>query len=145
MTIDRRKLLALAGASFLCSCDSEASARKEATRRRLVGTWLRESEDGGIRLRRVVALSADKSFREAARIERPDGSIETESHQGEWFFDGSYFKRKYTHLNNAPLAGSRMTFATFRLEASSPDEIVGIDDARQMKVVYRRVPDGTAP
>jgi hypothetical protein len=106
---------------------------------------MRESEDGGTKLRRVVVLARDKSFEELAKIVSADGSVESESHKGEWFFDGTNFKRKYTHLNGAPLSSSRMTFATFRLEPSSTDEIVGVDDVRQLKVTYRRVPDGTRP
>jgi hypothetical protein len=126
-------------------CDREAEARKDATRQRLIGTWLREEEQDGIRLRRVVVLSADKSFKEAAKVTAKDGSVETESHSGEWFFDGINFKRKYTHLNDKPLSNSRMTYATFRLEQSSDDEIRGSDDVGNRKVIYRRVAPGTQP
>lgn len=141
----RRRLIVLSGAAILLGCDSGASDRKDATRARLVGTWLRETEASGQKMRRVIVLSADKSFLEFAKIVAADGAAETEAHKGEWFFDGTNFKRKYTHLNAVPLSSSRMTFATFRLEPSSADEIVGVDDVRQMKVVYRRVPDGTRP
>ncbi len=143
--MDRRQVLALWGAVALVGCDSEASARKEATRARLVGTWLRESEDGASKLRRVVVLADDKSFQEFAKITSADGTVESEAHKGEWFFDGTNFKRKYTHLNGAPLSSSKMTFATFRLEPSHNDELVGVDDVRQLKVLYRRVADGTRP
>ena len=145
MAIDRRHVLALAGASLPFACDYGASARKEAARQRLIGTWLRELNDGSTQLRRVVVLSADNSFREVAKVARPDGTVEMESHKGEWFFDGTNIKRKYTHLNDIPLSSSRMTFATFRLEPSSDDEIVGVDDIRQVKVTDRRVPDCTTP
>lgn len=137
--------MTLVGTICVVGCDSEKSARKDATRAKLVGTWLRESDDGGRKLRRIVALAGDKSFQEFAKIASADGSVETEEHKGEWFFDGTNFKRKYTHLNGVPLSSSRMTYATFRLESSAADEIIGVDDVRQVRVVYRRVPDGTRP
>ena len=141
----RRNLTISLIAVSLAGCDKEAEARKVATRQRLVGTWLREADQDGIRIRRVVSLAADKSFRELAKITSPDGSVVTESHSGDWFFDGTNFKRKYTHLDGKPLSSSRMTFATFRLEPSTADEIVGVDDVRGLRVTYRRVPPGTTP
>ena len=72
-----------------------------------------------------------------------DGSVFTESHTGEWFFDGINFKRKYTQLNDKPLSSSRMTYATYRMEQSSDDEIRCSDDIENRKVVYRRVAPGT--
>jgi hypothetical protein len=61
------------------------------------------------------------------------------------FLDGTYFKRKYTHLDGKPLSSSRMTFATLRLEPSADDEIVGVDDAQKRTIKYRRVGADTRP
>ena len=84
-------------------------------------------------------------FREYAQVSQADGSSRAEENVGEWFFDGTYFKRKYTHLDGKPLSSSRMTFATLRLESSDDDEIVGVDDGHKRTIKYRRVAADTRP
>jgi hypothetical protein len=117
--MSRRRFLLFLGGGLIFGCDREAEARKDATRQRRIGTWLREEEQDGVLLRRVVVLSADKSFKETAKVTAKDGSVETESHSGVWFFDGVNFKRKYTRLNDRPLSNSSLTYSTFRLEQSA--------------------------
>ena len=126
--IDRRTCLLSLAAAILVFCDSDARRKEEVTKKRLLGTWLWELEQDEARIRQVVVLSADRSFKEYGKISRADGSSRSEENVGEWFFDGTYFKRKYTHLDGKPLSSSRMTFATLRLEPSGDDEIVGVDD-----------------
>lgn len=141
----RRTWLLLVASGLALSCDSDARRKEEATKNRLVGAWLWELEQDGTQVRQVVVLSADRSFREYGKISRADLSARTEENVGEWFFDGTYFKRKYTHLDGKPLSSSRMTFATLRLEPSGDDEIVGIDDAQKRTIKYRRVGADTRP
>jgi hypothetical protein len=142
--VRRRLALALAGL-LAAGCEDPNPARTAAGRQRLVGTWLREFEHDSVRVRRVVELGADGNFREMARIALADGKVEQESFNGVWLFDGINFKRKYTHRDGAPLSGSRITYATYRLEAGSDDELVGIDDVQNRVIRYQRAPAGTQP
>jgi hypothetical protein len=48
----RRRLIVLSGAAILLGCDSAVSDQKDATRPRLVGTWLRQTEASGPKMRR---------------------------------------------------------------------------------------------
>lgn len=137
--MDRRTWLLFFASVIAVSCDSDVRRKEEATKKRLIGNWLWELEQDGTRVRQVVVLSADRSFREYAKISRADGSSRAEENAGDWFFDGTYFKRKYTHLDGKPLSSSRMTFATLRLEPSSDDEIIGVDDVQKRTIKYRRV------
>lgn len=141
----RRDILLFVPLSLLVGCGQEKNVKAEATRQRLVGTWLREVDEDGMRMRRVVVLSADKSFKEMAKLARKDGTIISASHAGEWFFDGTYFKRKYTEVDGRQQNSSGITLATLRLEPSENDEIVGVDDSRKVTFRYRRVEPGTEP
>ncbi len=48
----RQRLIVLSGATILLGCDSAVSDRTGATRTWLVGTWLRETEASGQKMRR---------------------------------------------------------------------------------------------
>ena len=64
---------------------------------------------------------------------------------GEWTFDGTNLKRRYTSINGKPTSHPAIPYATFELQFPSKSEFVGVDHVRQREVRYQRVPEGTLP
>jgi hypothetical protein len=136
-------LAALAAAS-LCACGSppDDSPERQVTER-LVGTWLRDYDDAGTHVRRVLELRPDGVFVERS-VARGKASAEN-LHEGEWRFDGTNLKRRYTSVNGARPSAPMVPFATFEVRFESQNEFVGLDRVHQRKVVYQRVSEGTRP
>lgn len=112
---------------------------------RLAGTWLREYEEDGFKVRRVLVLEPGGRFTESSRIVAPDTSGGEYSHAGEWLFDGTNLKRRYTRVDGRQPAAATMPYATFELKFPSRNEFIGIDRVHRREVRYQRVPDGTLP
>lgn len=132
---------------LMSGCDNppEDSAVRDV-QRRLVGTWLREYEEQGTRVRRVLVLESDGMFHELSTITPPDGVPAQDAQgSGEWVFDGTNLKRRYLVLNGKQAGHPRMPYATFELRFPSKTEFVGVDHVRKREVRYVRVPDGTLP
>jgi hypothetical protein len=142
-----RRILAaltlLAAALAGCGDPPDDSPRHQIAER-LVGTWLREYDEDGTRVRRVLVLRADGTFRELSVAALP-GMVAKNEHQGEWSFDGTNLKRRYILVNGEPPSRLRPPFATFELRFESRDEFVGVDNVHRRQVVYRRVGEGTLP
>lgn len=135
-----------AAALGCCACNSPPDdTSAEAVAQRLVGTWLREYEDDGFKVRRVLVLDSAGRFTEFSRITERNTSDAQHSHAGEWLFDGTNLKRRYTRVDGKQPAAPAMPYATFELKFSSGNEFVGIDRIHRLQVEYRRVADGTLP
>lgn len=134
-------------AALLAACTSEpADSPADDVRQRLVGTWLREYEEQGTRVRRVLVLQADGKFREMSSILEAGTSQEQQSDgAGEWLFDGTNLKRRYASINGKPVSAPTMPFATFQVSFPSKTEFVGVDHVRKREVRYERVAEGTWP
>lgn len=142
----RRLLLALiSGAFVLAGCDSAESRRVEETQAALVGTWLRESQSGLIKSRRVLYLGADGKFAERLVTREEGGNAAGIEYAGEWSYDGIHLKRRFLAENGRQYSGGRIRFATFPLLSSSRSEFVVDDNIVGEKVSYRRVAEGTQP
>ena len=140
-----RCALALAGA-LLAGCDSappEDPARQ--TEQRLVGTWLREYAQDGMQVRRVLVLEQGGRFRELVSASASGVLAGTHAHAGEWLFDGTNLKRRYTSIDGTQPGAPAMPYATFELRFESRNVFVGTDHIRQRQVRYHRVEDGTLP
>lgn len=145
----RRKILRLLWLAValpaLPACDQAVQEGADAdTRSKLVGTWLREIDEGGFKVRRVLVLESDGRFHESTRAVDADGSARRATAEGYWIFDGLNFKRKYTKVESHQFAGGRITFATFQIRFASAKEFTGIDNVRKVEVTYRRVDENTA-
>ena len=146
MVMDRRRWIVwvLSGAG-LAACDNPPDdVPGDEVRQRLVGTWLREYEDGDTRVRRVLVLAQDGSFREASRLVGP-AAPESHSGAGDWVFDGTNLKRKYARIDGKPVSAPTMPFATFEISFKSRHEFAGVDHVRRLEVLYRRVEDDLQP
>jgi hypothetical protein len=131
-------------ASWLLSCsnaspDASIDAPEEIVQQRLLGTWLREFEENGIRVRRLLVLEGDATFRETSRVTDAQGGITEHSHAGSWLYDGTNLKRKYTRMDGKQPAAPTLPFAAFELRFESNNEFIGIDNVRKREVRYRRV------
>ncbi len=111
----------------------------EEAEQQLVGTWLREHQDKGVRSRRLLRLDADGSFEEKVRLTDAAGVVSEHLHAGTWLFDGTNLKRKYTLMNGQPPSRLNLPFATFQIELPSRNELVGTDHIHKHRVHYRRV------
>ena len=132
---------------LLAACNSgPEDSPADAVQQRLIGTWLREYEEQGTHVRRVLILDADGKFREMSTILAADSSNRQQSQgSGEWTFDGINLKRRYTLINGKPISAPTMPYATFALRFPSKGEFVGVDHVRKREVRYQRVADGTEP
>jgi len=139
----------LAAALFLplvlSGCDDAQSARIEETRGRLVGTWLREDEFEGAKMRMVVALGQDGKFSERAKFVAPDGRTESEHFGGEWSYDGINFKRRYLQQGGRQFSGGGIRYATYQLTSLTRTDFTGKDNREGREITYRRVSEGTEP
>ncbi|WP_428000972.1 hypothetical protein [Acidovorax sp.] len=139
----------LAAALFLplvlSGCDDAHSARIEETRGRMVGTWLREAEFEGAKLRLVIALGQDGKFTERSKVVAPNGSTESEHYGGEWSYDGTNFKRRYLQQGGRQFSGGGIRYATYQLTSLSCTDFTGRDNREDREITYRRVSEGTEP
>ena len=134
----KRSILLIAlGAAWLSGCDQAPDDQSDA-RDQLVGTWLREFEQDGVRVRRVIVLEQSGRFRETARMTDRDGAEKRVTGEGDWLFDGRNFKRRYARVE-----GGKIQFATFEVSFPSRYEFVGVDNVHRVTVTYRRVGEGT--
>ncbi len=145
-TTRRRLGAAMALASLvLVACDSPpADSPMEAVQQRLVGSWLRDYEQDGVRVRRLLVLEADGHFSETARVVDAGGAVTRHSHAGEWTFDGTNLKRRYTRFDGKQPSAPTLPYATFQLRFESNREFVGTDNLRKREVRYQRVEPGAA-
>jgi hypothetical protein len=142
----RRRLLCLAGAAVLAACGNPPDdSPEQRTSERLVGTWLREYRQQDTAVRRVLVLSADGRFQERSEAKVDNGLTEQHTGAGQWLYDGTNLKRRYTELDGKQPAAPTIPFVTFQLRFSSPDAFTGVDNVRKLEVSYRRVAEGTTP
>jgi len=112
---------------------------------RLAGTWLREYAEDGVKVRRVLVLEPTGHFREMSRIAGRDASPVEHTHAGDWVFDGTNLKRRYTSMDGKLPAAPAVPFATFEIRFVSRNEFIGIDRVHQREVEYHRAAEGTLP
>lgn len=130
---------------LLTACEgSGGESSVEMGQQRLVGSWLREYNQEGARVRRLLVLEADGSFSETARVEQAGGAITEHLHSGNWTFDGTNLKRKYTSADGKPPSRLTLPYATFQIRFESNREFVGTDNLRQREVRYQRAASGAS-
>ena len=137
--------LALALAALLAGCGPEPDDGVEQVRERLVGTWQRDYEEQGTRVRRILVLEPGGRFRELSLTLGPREAGTRHTHEGEWLFEGTNLKRRYTLMDGAQPAAPTVPFATFQVRFTGSHEFTGVDHVRKREIRYRRVPDGTRP
>ncbi|OOG42239.1 hypothetical protein [Polaromonas sp. A23] len=135
----------LVALALAAGCDNEESARTDETRAKLVGTWLREAESGGVKSRRVLSLSQDGKFADRIHATAADGQSERLDYAGEWSYDGTNLKRRYLQENGRQFSGGKIRYATQPLVSVSSSELVTRDNAGGIELVYQRAPEGTQP
>ena len=142
----RRRAIGMMLAGLLAACDdAPGEPPQDSVQDRLPGTWLREFEEKGVRVRRVLVLESDGRFREMVRINDASGAIIDHHHAGSWFYDGTNLKRKYTSMDGKPTAAPTVPFAAFELKFPSRNEFIGIDNVHRREVRYQRVQPETLP
>ena len=142
----RRQSIGFLLAGLLQACnDAPADLPEEVVQDRLPGTWLREFEEKGVRVRRVLVLENDGKFRELVRITDTSGAVTEQNHAGSWLYDGTNLKRKYTLMNGKPVSAPTLPFAAFELKFPSRYEFIGIDNIRKREVRYQWVAPDTLP
>ena len=137
----------LAVTLLLGACESSPEdSPADAVQQRLVGTWLREYDEQGAHVRRILVLEADGKFREMSTFILPGTPDKQESSgAGQWLFDGTNLKRHYISINGKPIYAPTVPFATFEVSFPSKSEFVGVDHVHHREVHYERVVDGTEP
>ena len=142
----RRRSIGIVLAGLLAGCnDAPADISEQTVVDRLPGTWLREFEEKGVRVRRILVLESDGRFREMVRITDASGTVIGHIHSGSWFYDGTNLKRKYSSFDGKPTAAPTVPFAAFELKFPSRNEFIGIDNVHRREVRYQRVQPETLP
>ena len=113
--------------------------------RQLTGTWLREYREGEVRVRRVLVLDPGGRFTEAVVATEPAGTLLSKRHSGEWHFDGTNLKRRYTLIDGRQPSAPAFPYAAFQIQFESRNVFVGTDNVRRRQVRYERVSEGTQP
>ncbi len=140
-------VLAVLLAVVLAGCDNPPEdSPADEVQQRLVGTWLREYDEEGAHIRRVLVLESGGKFHEMSTVLAPGTQEKQESQaEGEWLFDGTNLKRRYASINGKPVSAPIMPFATFEISFPSRSEFVGVDHIHKREVHYERVVEGTEP
>ncbi len=112
---------------------------------RLVGTWERDYEESGTRVRRILVLEPGGRFRETSRTLGPQEAGTVHAHEGDWLFDGTNLKRRYTLMDGKRPAAPTVPFVAFQIAFQGPHAFTGTDNVRRRELSYRRVSDGTQP
>ena len=129
---------------ILGACDDAQSRKTEEARQKLVGTWLREFDAEGVHGRRLLVLGEDGKFSEVLVAQFGDGHIGRSERSGEWFFDGTNLKRRYTHEDGRQLTNN-FAFVTFEITVLTPRDFEGKNHVQGEQISYRRVAPGTTP
>ncbi len=135
---------ALAGI-FMTACSGPpADSPVDAVRQQLVGSWLRDYQQEGANVKRLLVLGDDGRFSETARVVDAAGAVANHAHAGEWTYDGTNLKRRYTSFNGKQPSAPTMPYVTYQLRFESKYEFVGTDNVRKREVRYQRVEAGSA-
>jgi hypothetical protein len=140
----RRALALLALLAAIAGCDTAPDTTDEV-RGHLVGTWLRDYEQDGTHIRRTLELAPDGHFRELSRSLGPQDIGTRHAHEGEWLYDGTNLKRRYTRMDGQPVSAPTMPYVAFQIRFNGNHEFVGTDNVRHRELRYERAPPGTEP
>ena len=138
-------LATLLASFFLVACSGPpADSPLDAVQQQLVGSWLRDYTQEGARVRRLLVLGEDGLFTETARMVDATGAVTDYAHAGQWTFDGTNLKRRYTSFNGKQPAAPTLPYVTYQLKFESKYAFIGTDNIRKREVHYSRVAAGTA-
>ncbi|MEJ8853156.1 hypothetical protein WKW79_01165 [Variovorax robiniae] len=129
----------------LAACDPSRPAATANLRAQLIGTWLSESEEEGIRTCTVLELAEPGEFREIEKIDDGKGSPREVRTSGEWSFDGTNLKRKYTRRQGQPLPMNYFATTGYAIHMTSNDRFVGVDNLRHRSVSFERTSTNVCP
>ena len=139
----------------MAGCDGAQDI--DDVQQRLVGSWLRDDEEDGAHVRRVLVLQPGGRFAEsskatkatdateAIKAEQGDAVLAQHAHSGDWLFDGTNLKRRYTLIDGRQPSAPTFPYAAFELRFESRNVFIGTDNIRKRQVRYQRVADGTLP
>ncbi len=147
--------LLLLGVVAVAGCDGAQDV--DDVQQRLVGSWLRDDEKDGAHVRRVLVLQPGGRFAETSKATRAVEANEANeptsgvavlaqhAHSGDWLFDGTNLKRRYTLIDGRQPSAPTFPYAAFELRFESRNVFIGTDNIRKRQVRYQRVADGTLP
>ena len=146
MEIQLRLCAALLLASALAACGMPASdSQAEQVQLQLTGTWLRDYEENGARVRRVLVLAPDGHCEEMSNATQADAILARHQHSGDWYFDGINLKRRYTLIDGQKPIAPSLPYVALAVSFASRNEFIGTDHVRRRELRYQRVADGTLP
>lgn len=133
--IRRVALLVLPILGLLTACEEP---QVSAVKARLVGTWVIESPEHGGIARRVLVLEPNGRARETVQTVAPSGAAQSGSREGEWFYDGVNFKRKYTYVDGKPLTNAHFIYETYELKSVTASQLVATSKVGRGEIRFNR-------
>ena len=117
----------------------------DEVQQRLAGSWLRDDEEDGAHVRRVLVLQPGGRFAETSKATQGDAVLAQHAHSGDWLFDGTNLKRRYALIDGRQPSAPTFPYAAFELRFESRNVFIGTDNIHKRQVRYQRVADGTLP
>lgn len=130
-----RVLVSISAVLLLLACED---SHTRSTKSRMVGTWVAETQEHGGRAQRVLTLNADGRVTDSVQLVATGGTSKVEEREGEWFFDGLNFKRKYTYIDGKPLTNAHFIYETYELKSVSESELIGSSSMGRGEIRFRR-------
>lgn len=139
------RTLCCAALLVIAGCGESTEIALEESRQQLVGTWLSDSEDRGIRTRTVLALDRNGTFREDEKLTDAKGLAREASYLGEWLFDGVSLKRKYTQIDGRPLPALQAASTSYAINLQGGGAFFGVDAIKKRAIRFVRTDTGARP
>ena len=107
---------------------------------RLVGKWEHTLQTSEWLLQQTTELKDNRKFTQHAVYKGPDGAVLADNtSSGDWSFDGTHFKRVFTHINNQKLKPNRQVRMEQKILSLSDSNFDFFDPETQKKLVFNRV------
>ncbi len=107
---------------------------------RLVGKWEHTLQTSEWLLQQTTELKDNRKFTQHAVYKGPDGAVLADNtSSGDWSFDGTHFKRVFTHINNQKLKPNRQVRMEQKILSLSDSSFDFFDPETQKKLVFNRV------
>lgn len=121
------------------ACNESTKDPANDNHRKFIGKWTSKSISKNPQSISITSINQDGAFIEMEKFNKDNATQEPAMHEGEWFFDGINFKRKYTKLNNKPLSNSQFGYVTCTVKSLTKSEFLCIDNSQKDTIRFTKI------